>query len=317
MNVGFPSLLGGNSPSSTSSGSTPTGTGIPHVVGGVQNAAASLVVDADVDAAAAIAGSKVTPTFGAQSIVTTGSLSLGTSPAAAGTIRLPIASQIQMNNSGADICMLSSGASNINVNATQTFTLQAATLNLCTTSTGTVYVACGSLSCTATFISGAVNNLQFYNTGDCLLSQRVLATNGATGAKITVQAQNATGTTSTGGDLTLTAGTGTSLYGSLNLLSPINAGFLTQAMADAPQTVSAANSVKNMIRATGANTAVRALTLTRPPTAGAMVFVRNDCTANGITVQFSSGAATATIAPATSVLVAGDGTNAFIMMTGT
>lgn len=40
-------------------GSTPTGTGIPHVVSGVQQAAASLIVDADVNASAAIAGSKL------------------------------------------------------------------------------------------------------------------------------------------------------------------------------------------------------------------------------------------------------------------
>ncbi len=44
-------------------GSTPTGTGIPHVVAGVQNAAASLIVNADVHASAAIAGSKVAPDF--------------------------------------------------------------------------------------------------------------------------------------------------------------------------------------------------------------------------------------------------------------
>ncbi|MBK6463556.1 MAG: hypothetical protein IPF92_21515 [Myxococcales bacterium] len=41
------------------SGTTPTGTGIPHIVGGVQDAASSLVVNADVDPAAAIALSKL------------------------------------------------------------------------------------------------------------------------------------------------------------------------------------------------------------------------------------------------------------------
>lgn len=59
----------------TISGSTPTGTGIPHVVGGVQNAATSLIVDADVDPAAAIAGTKVGPDFGAQNVATTGFVS--------------------------------------------------------------------------------------------------------------------------------------------------------------------------------------------------------------------------------------------------
>lgn len=40
-------------------GSTPTGTGIPHIVGGVQDAAASLIVNADIHASAAIALSKI------------------------------------------------------------------------------------------------------------------------------------------------------------------------------------------------------------------------------------------------------------------
>ena len=40
-------------------GTVPTGTGIPHIVGGVQQAAASLIVNADVDPAAAIALSKL------------------------------------------------------------------------------------------------------------------------------------------------------------------------------------------------------------------------------------------------------------------
>ena len=41
------------------SASVPTGTGIPHIVAGVQSAAASLIVNADVDAAAAISVSKL------------------------------------------------------------------------------------------------------------------------------------------------------------------------------------------------------------------------------------------------------------------
>ena len=46
---------------------TPTGTGIPHIVVGVQDAAASLIVNADVDAAAAIAASKVVQATGSGS----------------------------------------------------------------------------------------------------------------------------------------------------------------------------------------------------------------------------------------------------------
>ncbi len=50
-------------------GSTPTGTGIPHIVGGVQNAAASLIVNADIAAATGIAGSKINPSFGSAATI--------------------------------------------------------------------------------------------------------------------------------------------------------------------------------------------------------------------------------------------------------
>lgn len=68
---------------------TPTGTGFRHVTSGAEDAAAKLVVNADVDAAAAIAGSKISPDFGAQNIVTTGYISIGESPASSGNVRLP------------------------------------------------------------------------------------------------------------------------------------------------------------------------------------------------------------------------------------
>jgi hypothetical protein len=50
----------------------PTGTGIPHIVGGVQNAAASNIVNADIDASAAIAVSKLAPGTNGQVLTTTG-----------------------------------------------------------------------------------------------------------------------------------------------------------------------------------------------------------------------------------------------------
>lgn len=45
----------------TVTSTAPTGTGIPHIVSGVQNAAASLIVNADVHASAAVAVSKLAP----------------------------------------------------------------------------------------------------------------------------------------------------------------------------------------------------------------------------------------------------------------
>jgi hypothetical protein len=53
-------------------GSTPTGTGIPHIVGGVQDAAASLIVDADVHATAAVAVAKLAAGTNGHVLTTTG-----------------------------------------------------------------------------------------------------------------------------------------------------------------------------------------------------------------------------------------------------
>lgn len=86
-----------------------TGSGIPHIVSGVLSAAASLIVDGDVNAAAAIAGTKVAPNFGAQQIATTGSVAVGSSVATTGTIRLGTAvatNQIVWNNGVSDYAIV-------------------------------------------------------------------------------------------------------------------------------------------------------------------------------------------------------------------
>jgi len=79
-------------------GSVPTGTGFFHITGGVADAAAALVVNADVDAAAAIAGTKISPNFGSQTITTTGNVILGTTPATTGNIRVASATQLWVRN---------------------------------------------------------------------------------------------------------------------------------------------------------------------------------------------------------------------------
>jgi hypothetical protein len=50
-------------------GATPSGTGLRKVVAGVEAGAAATLVNADVDAAAAIAGSKVSPDFSTQTAI--------------------------------------------------------------------------------------------------------------------------------------------------------------------------------------------------------------------------------------------------------
>jgi hypothetical protein len=91
-----------------------TGTGLVKVAAGVLVTAASLLVNADVAAAAAIAGSKIAPNFGAQNIVTTGTASLGTTPALSGNLALPNASAVNGRNAAntADVSMLSLDAAN-------------------------------------------------------------------------------------------------------------------------------------------------------------------------------------------------------------
>ncbi len=62
------------------SATSPTGTGIPHVIAGVTQAASSLIVDADVNAAAAVAGTKIAPDFGSAQVVKAGGVRGSLSP---------------------------------------------------------------------------------------------------------------------------------------------------------------------------------------------------------------------------------------------
>lgn len=66
--------------------SAPTGTGLVKVTAGAFDAASSLLVNADVNAAAAIAGSKISPDFGAQTVQTTGKLKGGHAELGSGTV---------------------------------------------------------------------------------------------------------------------------------------------------------------------------------------------------------------------------------------
>ena len=82
----------------------------------------------------------------------------------------------------------------------------------------------GSIATTVTAISGSSpisitpNSLQWLSiaTGPTL-SQATRSVNFVNGSALTVQAQNETGTSSTGGDLDLTSGTGTTASGAVNL----------------------------------------------------------------------------------------------------
>lgn len=174
------------------------------------------------------------------------------------------------------------------------------------TTTGTI-----SIGATINITGSSAGVMQFANTITSIsINQADVTTNSATGSILTIQAQNATGTTANGGSLNLTAGTGTTKYGNVNLTGPMVIGAFTQAMADAPKTINPANSINNIITVTGVNSTVRALTISCAPTNGTMKIIKNSCTSNGITVQFLTGSATSTIAVGKSAIVWGDGTNA-------
>lgn len=67
-------------------GTVPTGTGIPHIVGGVQNAAASLIVNADVSASAAIDVSKLAAGTNSYVLTTTAGVPVWAAPSGGGSV---------------------------------------------------------------------------------------------------------------------------------------------------------------------------------------------------------------------------------------
>ncbi len=183
------------------------------------------------------------------------------------------------------------------------------------TNNGTINLRAGSTTAYAiTVIPAGACQISTASTATSVKLLQATLSSG-TGATYTVQAQNVT--TGAGGALALTSGTGSTEYGQVKLLGATNIGIFTQAMADADQVVSAANSAKNIIITTGSNSTVRALTISVTPTAGLFKLIRNNCTTSGITVKWLTGAATATIPVNSSVIVGSDGTDCIILMSGT
>jgi hypothetical protein len=135
-----------------------------------------------------------------------------------------------------------------------------------------------------------------------------------TGATGSIHAQPTS--SGAGGSLTVGGGVGTTRYGDLVVDTPLAIGKTSIAMADAPQTLSVANSAAGVVVVTGTNTAVRALTISCAPTSGALKLIDNQCIGGGITVQFLTGTATATIPIGCRAIVYGDGTNANAIILG-
>lgn len=260
-------------------GSTPTGTGVRKVVAGVEAAAASLVVNADVDAAAAIAvtklaagaantvlkggasnafasivnadidaaaaiaGTKVSPDFGAQNIVTTGYVSIGASSAATGSVRLPNNSPIYSRNAA-----------------------NSADLPVCSTTAG--------------------DNVVIGGTGVAGVS--ILANGGG------LEAASGHALLAVGGFYKFICYSGFTLNASpiLGSSTPYGAhGRETQAMADANQTLAAAVYSRHIIRTTGALTVTRTASMPHPTSENESYTKAwvNDCTGSALTVSTGTG----------------------------
>lgn len=172
----------------------------------------STLVNADVSASAAIAGTKVSPDFGSQSVVTTGAYSSGSTPSGAATginCGNNVSCMTFRNGANsADLTIVTSNSSNtvtLGSATSGTTQLQAATtLNL---------ISANTVALTANAIT--LGN----NAADKTINQGDKTTNSATGQKLTIRGQNETGTTSTGGDFEIGPGTGTSTNGNLRLIN--------------------------------------------------------------------------------------------------
>ncbi len=162
-----------------------------------------------------------------------------------------------------------------------------------------------------TSASAGANTMQWASTvASVAINTADVATNSATGIATSFRGQNATGTSARGGLQTLGGGTGTLAYGTLAVASPIAVGYLSKPMADADQTLTAAESANNFLKVSGAMTGDHTLTFACLPTAGQMKFIQNTTTGGfNVTVLFSTG--TGLVIPAGKhAVVFGDGTNA-------
>jgi hypothetical protein len=186
-------------------GSVPTGTGVPSIVGGVQQAAAALITDALVSTTAAIAGTKVSPNFGAQTIATTGFVALGAAPAAAGDVRLSAGCAITAHDSGASYYGLIYGVGDsVYVGTDNAFGHQASGLNVYAASVVAVglggatylYITAGNVEAWKPITGSAMGSSPFSVHGKC-----TVATAGAFSVAAANYAFDAVQLTGAGGNL--------------------------------------------------------------------------------------------------------------------
>lgn len=208
------------------------------------NLTSSLIINTDVSNSAAIAYSKLALT---NSIVNTDI----NSSAAIAYSKLNLSASIVNADiaiaAAIDVSKLAAGTSAQvllnNATPTPTWTTLSSDVTISATGVTTVNSISGSSPIT---ITPAI--LQWVTgTSSPKLNQADNTTNSATGQTLTIQAQNATGTSANGGALTLTSGTGTSTAGNVN----IQAGGTTIVSATSSKWITSKGLRKNITTITG------------------------------------------------------------------
>jgi hypothetical protein len=178
------------------------------------------IVNADINSAAAIAYSKLNLTGDIVNADISATAAIAVSKLASGT-----AAQVLLNNA----------------TPTPTWTTLSGDVTISATGVTTVNSISGA---SPIVITPAV--LSFVNTTSSpTLKQADLTTNSGAGQALTIQAQNETGTTSTGGALNLTSGTGTTAAGAVTLQT----GGTTRLTANASGVITIANLSTGVVHA--------------------------------------------------------------------
>lgn len=188
--------------------------------GGTSSSWAQLV-NANVSATAAIAGTKISPNFGSQNVSGTGSYLLGATPAATGRIRFTLGDAIISAGPAGDVSLiqlvdlfgsnlliggggLGARPNFVNIDAANSISFRTDGITRLAVSDGDVTSVVPLLQFDASVVAPTIKQIDN-------------ATNGVTGQSLLVQAQNCTGTTSTGAILDLRSGTGTLVDGDVTI----------------------------------------------------------------------------------------------------
>ena len=174
------------------------------------------IVNAGVDAAAAIDGTKISPVFGAQLVTTTTGLAIGASPATTGAIRLTNGTGITARSTvatNASVLQFTNGDGLvIGDSAFQTIINGSGALSF-----RSANAVCATLNASVLLLSTPTIAFQSSNTTPPTIKQNDQTVASTNGLSITVTGQNATGATSTGGAGIFGSGTGTTDAGDVSL----------------------------------------------------------------------------------------------------